>query len=210
MNTIAKLFLILVFSFVSDNTYALRSTDTESFTDPDYRGYVPSKVVLIVDNASNSVRKEIEIKTKRELEKAGVSVVFYRDIFPPTREWTVEEQNDVFIRDAIDSGIVITFGTRSKSVRDVGTQTFGSANFNSYGGSGSATSVKLKREKSVAEFNAVMIDLKSNKTAWYVDITTKAGGALFVGEKQDARAAVNGIIDELRKNGHLPKNNKNR
>jgi hypothetical protein len=57
--------------------------------------------------------------------------------------------------------------------------------------------------KSTAEFSAVLIEIAKNRTAWYVDVTTKAAGTLFVGEKGDAKAIVKGVVESLVKDGHL-------
>ncbi|HNR34401.1 MAG TPA: hypothetical protein PKO36_04430 [Candidatus Hydrogenedentes bacterium] len=201
---VIQVIMIIMLSVIASSAYALRSIVTEGFTDSDYKGYIPKKVVLLVDNASNSMRKEIEESVKEQLEKAGVTVVLYRDLFPPTREWTEEDEKKVFLKEEIDSGIIVSFGAKSQSQQNVGTHTFSTAKFNSFGASGSSTSVNINRVKSTAEFCVVMKDIKTMKTAWYADITTKAGGSLFVGELRDARAVAKGLIDGLRKNGHLP------
>jgi hypothetical protein len=51
----------------------------------------------------------------------------------------------------------------------------------------------------------VLIEPETARTVWYADITTKASGTLFVGEKGDAKGAVKGIIDSLFEDGHLVK-----
>lgn len=204
MNVVTNVFLSLFLLVFANSVHALRSIDTESFTDPDYKSYIPNKVVLLASNVSRSMQKEIEESAKQKLEKVGVTVVMYEDLFPPTREWTEQDESEVFRKEGIDSGIVISFGTRSQSIRNIGTHTFGTANFNSYGASGSATTVNINRAKSEAEFSVVLKDIKTMRTAWYADITTKAGGAFFVGEERDARAAIKGMIAGLKKDGHLP------
>jgi len=41
--------------------------------------------------------------------------------------------------------------------------------------------------KSSTEFSAVLLDIYKNRTIWFGDITTKAGGTFFVGKKGDAK-----------------------
>jgi hypothetical protein len=58
---------------------------------------------------------------------------------------------------------------------------------------------------SKADFSAALIDVTNGRTAWYADITTKAGGTFFVGEKGDAKGAVKGVIEGLVDDGLLAK-----
>jgi hypothetical protein len=191
---------------------AFRSTDFESYTDPDYKGYAPKKIILMVTNASNETRQNIEQRLAETLKKSNVIVVPYREYFPPTRQWSKEDQAAILQREGVDSGMIITIGASSSSVIPIATQTYGSYGvFGSYGsngtfnanGSGSSTSYNIVSTKSKAETSVVLLHLEANRTAWYADITTKASGTLFVSEKGDAKAFVKGIVSGLKEDGHL-------
>ena len=57
--------------------------------------------------------------------------------------------------------------------------------------------------RSQAEFSAVIMTVAEQRIAWYADISTKASGAFFVGEKGDAKAVAREIAEALAKDGHL-------
>jgi hypothetical protein len=194
---------------------AFRSSNVESYTDPDYQGYVPKKVILLVADSSNEVRLEIEKRLKDELGDQGVVVVSYRELFPPTRTWSTADQEETYQREHVDSGLIVTVGSRSSEVIPIATNTYTTGNiFGSYGaqgtfkasGSARSTTYNVVGARSEAEFSAVLLDLAKNRTVWYADITVKAAGTFFVGSKGDAKGAVGGVMKGLGKDGHLPHN----
>jgi hypothetical protein len=149
-----------------------------------------------------------------------------RDLFPPTREWTAEARQKIASDNGIDSSLIVAAGSNSTSVQTIGQQTFGSTNVSGTVTTNSAltgpntvttdgtirgtattnsTSYNIVAARSTADFSAVLLDLSASRTAWYVDVTTKASGALFVGGKGDAKGAVKGVINALAKDGHLNK-----
>ena len=188
---------------------AFRSTDVESYTDPDYQGYQPKKVMIVVENAGQETRSEIEERLTKALEKKGVSVVINRRLFPPTRQYSAEEKLKVFETQGIDAALIVTIGASASSVMQMATQTYGTMQVNSYGnsayGSGNATSYNIYSAKSKAEFSAVLLDITQNRAAWYADVLVKASGTLFVSEKGDAKGLVKGVIDGLEEDGHVVK-----
>ncbi len=209
---------------LSGNAFAFRSTKAESFTDPDYKNFRPAKVVVVVLNASNDTRRIIEDRLIDQLAAFGVEAIKERDLFPPTREWTAEGRAEVLAANGIDSALMVAAGASSSSVRTVGRQTFGSTNLSGTMNSTStvtspttvstrgtfqgtansnSTSYDVVAAKSKADFSAVLMDVKTSRTAWYADVTTKASGTLFVSDKGDAKGAVKGIIDALVDDGHL-------
>lgn len=222
----SSLFLLLCAMVVSSNAYALRSVKAESFTDPDYKNFRPAKMVVIVFNATNDVRMILEDRLLDKLKDYGVEGVEERELFPPTREWTPEMRAQILADNGIESVLMVAVGASSSSVRTVGRQTFGSTNVSgnvvatstvarpntvntrgTYSGTANSnsTSYDIVAARSKADFSAVLLDAASTRTAWYADVTTKASGTLFVGDKGDAKAAVKGIIDALADDGHLSK-----
>jgi hypothetical protein len=217
MTALRICFALLVLSS-STSANAFRSLNVESYTDPDYQGYQPKKVVLLVANATNDMRTQIESRMVSVLGKRGLVVIPYRDLFPPTRQWSAEEQAAAFVREGVDSGLIVTVGASAASVIPVATQTYSSATvFGSYGTNGTfdanvsgiSTTHNVLLQKSTAEFSAVLLDVARNRTIWYADVTTNAGGSLFVGTKGDSKALVNGVLRGLEEKGHvLPKDSR--
>lgn len=211
---LAVVFSILVTGLVtSESTHALRSTNHESFTDPDYKNYQPKSVVLVVMSEDAEVRQEIEKRMTKGLEENGLTVVRYVELFPPTREWTAEAQLEIYTKEKIEAELIVTVGASSASIIPLATQThtssnvygnYNSGNFNATGSS-SSTSYNVVGAKSKASFSAVLLDVNANRVAWYSDIFTKASGTLFVSTKGDAKAVSKAVIQGLTESGHIVK-----
>jgi hypothetical protein len=187
--------------------YALRSSSTQSYTDPDFKGYQPKKLLLVVMDASPDLRRELEERASETLGAAGLQVVPERELFPPTREWTPDARKELMTREGIDASLVIGVGRADSSVIPFATNTFSNARVSGYGSSatvtGNSTSYNMYAVKSQAEFSAVIMTVAEQRIAWYADISTKASGAFFVGEKGDAKAVAKEIAEALAKDGHL-------
>ena len=209
-----KILLAILILSSSTSVLALRFTDFEGFTDPDYENYKPKNVILLVANSSNEMRMHIEELLSNAFKKREINIISYRKLFPPTRVWSEEDQIKILNKNNIDSGLIVTIGASSASVIPMATQTYSSANvFGSYGthghfnatGSGTTTTHNIMKAKSTAEFSAVLLDIDKNRTVWYADIITKAGGTLFVGKKGDAKGLTKGVIRSLEENSHIKK-----
>ena len=170
--------------------------------------------MLLVANSSNEMSKHIEKYLVRAFEKRGVVLISYRNLFPPTRTWSESDQVRIYEERKIDSGLIVTVGARSSLVIPVATKTYGSTNiFGAYGSQGTfsanastnSTTYNVMSAKSKAEFSAVLLDISKNRTVWYADVTTKAGGTFFVGAKGDAKGLTKGIVKGLEEGGHLSK-----
>lgn len=205
--------LTILFS-LSFPAHGFRSIDVQSFTDPDYIGFQPKKVVVMVVGGTHEVTSEILERVTAQLAKKGIQAFAARKLFPPTRTWTEADQEAIYEKNEIDSGLIITVGASASQIIPVATQTYGSANVfgnvNSSGsfnaqGTSSSTSYNIMGAKSKAEFSAVLLDIKKNRTAWYADVLVKASGTLFVSEKGDAKGVVNGILEGLEDDGHVSK-----
>lgn len=209
---------VVIFLFIAflapDSALALRSTKEKGYTDPDYIGYAPKSIVLLVLADDLEVREAVEKKLVKDLGKQGITVHLQYDLFPPTRDWPVEQQQAVYERESIEAGIIFTVGASSTSLIPFATQTYSSGNvFGSYNGnsgfnaydSGTSTSAIFSYKKSKGVFSAVLMDLSENRVAWYSDISTKAGGLLFAGTTKDAKAAAGAVTKSLKKHGHLLK-----
>jgi hypothetical protein len=215
-NRLRRRILVLACGLMlAQSALAFRSTNVESFTDPDYKDFRPHKVLIIVINAANDARTSIEARIVEKLTEYGVAGVKERELFPPTREWTPDSRAAILKSNGIDSSLIVAVGESSASIRNVGTQTFATTNINGTVDNTSgtvrgtahtnATSYNMIAASSKADFSAALIDVSNGRTAWYADITTKAQGTLFVGGKGDAKGAVKGIIEGLVDDGHLSK-----
>jgi hypothetical protein len=205
-----RILILLSLTSVAFSVQALRSTDFESYTDPDFIDYKFTKVMLVVEGGFE-VTKIVSKRLSKDFAKRGIGLVDQKRLFPPTREWTAEARNEVLKKNQVVAVLVVTPGASAASIMPAITQTYGnvSGNYNdssgSFSGSGSATSYQLYSARSEAEFSAVLLDVSTSRIVWYTDILTKAGGTFFVGSKGDAKAVAKGVLKGLIKNNHLDK-----
>ena len=80
--------------------------------------------------ASNDERGQIEKRLQHDLREYGVDAVAYRSILPPTRQWTPDQRQDVFLKEGVDAALVVTAGASAASIIPVATQIFGTASAN--------------------------------------------------------------------------------
>lgn len=185
---------------------AFRSTNFQSFTDPDYQDFRPTRLLVTVVG-DGGTRRLIEERVRAALEKRGITVFSEYELFVPTRKWSAEARDAVYAKQRIDAQLTITAGESAASVIPIMTQTYSSATATTgaTGASafGTSTSYPVFAAKSTAEFSGVLFDVRAHRVAWYVDVLTKAGGTLFVGAKGDAKGAVKGILGGLEHDGHI-------
>lgn len=191
--------------------HAFRSTSSESYTDPDFKGFHPKRMLIVVNDADSEMRQEIETRFAAAMQKKGVSVVTARALFPPTREWTAEAQAQILAKEQVEAVMVIAVGAHARAVIPVMTQQHNTTTVNTsvYGnsaqatGTSTSTAVPIYGAKSKAAFSAVMRDVATGRIAWYADVTVKASGTLFVSDKGDAKGVVGEVAEALGKDGHL-------
>jgi hypothetical protein len=195
---------------MSSASYGLRSTDFEAYTDPDFVDYTFRKILLVSEGGFETNKIVGEILTK-EFAKRKIGIVLSKRLFPPTRDWSSEDRNRVMLENEIDAVLVVTPGASSASIMPAMTHTYGSGsgNYNSGSGnfnvSGSANTYQFYSASSTAGFSAILFDVRTSRTAWYMDILTKAAGTFFVSNKGDAKAAAKAVIKGLIENKHLNK-----
>ena len=210
---VALVVIAMLATFAATPAHAFRSTSSESYTDPDFKGFQPKRIMLVVDDNDSDMRLQVESRVIAAMKKSGVEVVPMRELMPPTREWTVEAQGAVLTQAAIDSVLVITVGASSRVVMPIMTQTrtTTTASATGYGNSvyGSANStsstVPVYGAKSKSIFSAVLKDTATGRIAWYADITVKASGTYFVSDKSDAKGVAGEVAKAMQSDGHLPK-----
>jgi hypothetical protein len=205
--TVKKLPLLLL-SVLAMDAFAFRSIDAESYTDPDFVGYQPKKILILVENVSQEARKEAEKRLLKSLKKSGLESLKYFEVLPPTREWLPEERRRRLEASEVDSILLITGGASSATVIPLATQRFSSGSAYAHGNSatysGSSTSFNIVGAKSQAEFSVLLYSVADERVAWHADVFTKAAGTAFVSEKGNGKGAAVGTIRALKKDGHIP------
>lgn len=154
----------------------------------------------------------------QEAAKRGVQLVDARQILPPTRQYTEADVRAAMSANGIDGVLVVEVtgdtgvnrhhvgtvantsfsGTYSNDAVVIGNSIYGSGSV-----SGSATTVTTPvygYSRSVS-FQAQLSDPKTSRKFWVGSGTTKAGGALFVGDSSSASDAAASIFNDLQNKG---------
>ena len=151
------------------------STRVVSFTDPDAYGKSYSKVVVVADVGDLSDKLTIETKLVETLQEKGINAVSSLSLLPPTREFTVMQENEVFAKNRIDGLVVVQIADAGYFITtepiNVHTETSSGENGNvtSTSASGGGT-----EHKAFGQFRVSLIDLKSQKTMWVGDADARA------------------------------------
>ena len=202
-----KISLIMLLLTITINVNALRYVSHESFTDPAYTSYKAKRVLIKVNANSKEMKLATEKYIIKYFAKTNIKIITYSKLFPPTRMWSNTTIHEYLLKSNLDSVLIINEGSRNKKATNYGsitnsnTNIRGSVNYlnNSFSGTAntSSTTTNLIHTKSKAEFNAVLIGIRTGLTAWYIDVIVKAGGSLFTTNKGDAKGVSKRIVKAL-------------
>jgi membrane-associated protease RseP (regulator of RpoE activity) len=86
-----------------------------SFKDPDFRSFIPSKLLISCDFADLKVKQDTELNFVNKFRQLDITAVTATTLFPPTRTPALEEIFLVLNENNIDAILVVNFRTYSKS-----------------------------------------------------------------------------------------------
>jgi hypothetical protein len=171
MNKIKIVILLLTVIIISNCT----QTKVVTFTDPDARGKSYDRIGVVANVEDLSERVAIEEQMVETLMDNGISAVSSISLLPPTRDFTVEQENEIFKNNSIealaiiqidDSGYFVTTEpmrvhteTRKKDGKKMKRTTV----------TGGGT-----EQKAFSQFRVTLVDLESNKTMWIGDADSRA------------------------------------
>ena len=171
MNKIKIVILLLTVIIISNCT----QTKVVTFTDPDARGKSYDRIGVVANVEDLSERVAIEEQMVETLMDNGISAVSSILLLPPTRDFTVEQENEIFKNNSIealaviqidDSGYFVTTEpmsvhteTRKKDGKKVKSTTV----------TGGGT-----EQKAFSQFRVTLVDLESNKTMCIGDADSRA------------------------------------
>lgn len=178
---------------------AFRSTDVESYTDPDFVGYKFDTIVLQLPNASLDFKKHVVKQLSKALKKNGVRVLLHEDLFSPTREWDLRSSAEVYEKHSIDAGIVVTIGSAGSDA------TPGMVMYNqtTVGGTTTGYATQMSVARDHADFEIAIVDAATMRTVWVGNLSTRGAGLLFVGPKDTAKSLSKNLVKEWKRVGHL-------
>ncbi len=178
---------------------AFRSTDIEGYTDPDFVGFKFDTVVLQLPNASIDFKQHVIKRLTDQLKKSGVRVLLHDELFAPTREWDQQSSAEIYKRNGVDAGIIITIGSTGSET----TPGMVMYNQSTVGGTttGYATQVSYSRDHT--SFEIAVVEASSMRTAWIGSLSTRGSGLFFIGNKSTAKSLAKNLVREWKRTGHL-------
>jgi hypothetical protein len=171
MNKI-KIIVLLLFALIVANC---THTRVVSFTDPDAINKSYNRIAVIANEDDLSDRLAIETKMVETLLDNGVNAISSLSLLPPTREFTIEQENKIFKDNSVDALAIIEitdsgFFVTSEPIR-VRTKTHkkGGKKVSRTTVSGGGT-----EHKAFGQLRVSLIDIESDKTMWIGDADARA------------------------------------
>ena len=163
-----KLIALLIFAIIVTNC---THTRVVSFTDPDAVGKLYNRIAVVANVNDLSDRLAIETKMVKTLDDKGVNAVSSLVLFPPTREFTAEQENEVFKNNKVEALAVIQIADAgflaTSEPMSVHTQTNEDGTGTTVSGGGTA-------HKAFGQLRVSLIDVVSDKTMWVGDADARA------------------------------------
>ena len=167
-----KLLGLLLFVLIAINC---THTRVVSFIDPDAGAKSYNRIAVVANEDDLSDRLAIEKQMVKTLLENGVNAVSSLSLLPPTRDFTLEQENEIFNNNNVEALVVIQIDdsgyfvstepmrinteTRKKDGKKVKKTTV----------SGGGT-----EHKAFSKLRVSLVDLESNKTMWIGDVDARA------------------------------------
>ncbi len=167
MNIIKSIALLIFALIVTSCTH----TRVVSFTDPDSEGKLYNRLVVVANVDDLSDRLAIETKMVETLLDNGVNAVSSLSILPPTREFTIEQENEIFKNNKVEALAVIQIANAGFLVTSKPTSIHTET---SEDGSGTTVSGGGTEHKAFGQLRVSLIDIESDQTMWIGDADARA------------------------------------
>lgn len=171
MNKIKTTFLLVTVFIIINCTH----TKVVTFTDPDARGKSYNRIGVVANVEDLSERVAIEEQMVETLLNNGINAVSSISLLPPTRDFTVEQEIEIFTNNNIDALAVIQVDDSGYFVTEepmrVNTKTV-----KKDGKKVKSTTVTGGgiEQKAFGQFRVSLVDLESNKTMWICDADSRS------------------------------------
>lgn len=156
-----SVFVILII-FLASCTH----TRVVSFTDPDAHNKMYSNIAVVGNVDDLSDRLAIETKMVETLRDNGVKAVSSLSLLPPTRSYTIEEENAIFNKSNIEAIAVIQIADAGFFVSSEPISVHSSSNED---GTGTTISGGGTEQKAFGKLRISLVDVVSDKTMWIGD-----------------------------------------
>ena len=184
------------------------ASETQSFTDPDYKDAKFTKLIVNLNSLPVMSRMEAGKVIMARLKEAGYDAIPLTDILPPTRTFSLDEAKELVAASGYGFLLAISVqgDTASTSLAGIYSYSSGGAsvNGNNVRGYSNTTTTPIIASKGQTAIKFVIFDVTKGTTAWDGTVITKASGTAFVGNVPSiAHSAVGSIIDRLKEEGHF-------
>lgn len=156
---------------------AFNCTETKlvTFTDPDARNKSYNNIGVVANVEDLSERVAIEEQMVKTMLDNGIRAISSISLLPPTREFTVEQENEIFKNNGIQALAVIQvddsgyFVTTEPMTVDTRTVKKDGKKVKSTTVTGGGT-----EQKAFSQFRVSLVDLESSKTMWIGDADARS------------------------------------
>ena len=162
-----KAYLLLIVLFVINCTH----TRVVSFTDPDAGGKLYNRIAVVANVEDLSDRLAIETKMVKTLLDKDVNAVSSLSLHPPTREFTIEQENEVFKNNKVEALAVIQIADAGFLVTSEPMSVHTETNED---GTGTTVSGGGTKHKAFGQLRISLIDIESDKIMWIGDADARA------------------------------------
>lgn len=167
MNIIKSIALLIFVLFVANCTH----TRVVSFTDPDSGGKLYNRIAVVANVDDLSDRLAIETKMVETLLDNGVNAVSSLSLLPPTRKFTIEQENEIFKNNKVEALAVIQIADAGFLVTSDPMSIHTETNED---GTGTTVSGGGTKHKAFGQLRVSLIDVESDKTMWIGDADARA------------------------------------
>lgn len=190
------------------------STETTTFTDPEFRGKQFSSICVLAEVSDLKYKQKIEKEMAKLLSEKGISARSGSQLFPPTREWSEEQMQEVLMNEKIEGYLLISW--KDKHVQETykpgNTVTETKGEVKKQGGK------DVYRERSVTSqtggsvekefrsyFEAKLFDVRTKATAWIATSHSQSGE--WFGSDFDLiiESYTEDLVNNLKKDGFIRK-----
>lgn len=179
------------------------STSITGYSDPEYRTAQYDSVVVVAENAGLERAARLEGGICEQFQNAGVTCTPFHQVFPPTRSHPADKVFPALQEKGIGALVVLLSGADQSSARDIGSQTFGSANVYGNQVSGQSSSVAITAFSRQAHARIVVVDSATRDTVWLGDARTEGSGAVNVTESAFASSLTKEAVRALMESPHF-------
>jgi len=141
-------------------------TRVVSFVDPEANNKLYNKIAVVGNVNDLSDRLAIEEKMVETLRDRGVNAVSSLSLLPPTRSFTIEEEDAIFKKNNIEALAVIQIADAGFFVTSEPMNVYTNTNED---GTGTTISGGGTEQKAFGKLRISLVDTESDKTMWIGD-----------------------------------------